>query len=200
MPQPSDQVLQSRFSEDQRRMLLERARYAICDTLCNDRLPNLPEVSGRLAEPGAVFVTLFCNGRLRGCIGHTHRDAPLADTVAQCAITAALHDPRFRPLRAAELAELEIEISALSEFEPIAPDAIEVGLHGILVTRENDRGLLLPQVAIRRNWSAERFLEEACRKAGLAVDSWKSAETRISAFTAEVFSEADLAITVGQPA
>jgi AMMECR1 domain-containing protein len=50
-------------------------------------------------------------------------------------------------------------------------------------------GLLLPQVATERSWSAQRFLEESCRKAGLEADVWWDPETQLLAFTAEVFSE-----------
>jgi hypothetical protein len=49
--------------------------------------------------------------------------------------------------------------------------------------------LLLPQVAVERSWSAVRFLEETCRKAGLETDAWRHPETQVLAFTAEVFSE-----------
>ncbi len=193
------QIAEQHFSEEQRRTLLARARYAIYEVVLRGRLPDLPEVSGILAEPGAAFVSLFHKRRLRGCMGHTYRDVPLADTVVQCAITAALHDPRFRPLCADELAGLKIEISVLSEFEPVLPESIKVGVHGILATREESRGLLLPQVAVERGWSSERFLEETCRKAGFAANSWRNPETRIFGFTAEMFSETDLAGTIDQP-
>ncbi len=156
------------------------------------RLPDLPPALGRLAEPGGAFVTVQCKGRLRGCIGRTHSDNALADTVVQCAIGAARQDTRFKPLRMEELAGLEIEISVLSEMQALTPDEIEVGIHGIVVTRGGSRGLLLPQVAAERNWSATRFLEEACRKAGLQPDAWGDAETKLFAFIADVFSEASL--------
>ena len=61
------------------------------------------------------------------------------------------------------------------------------------------RGLLLPQVAVERNWSAERFLEEGCRKAGLPLDAWRDPETKLYAFTADVFSEANLIAPAEEP-
>lgn len=58
---------------------------------------------------------------------------------------AAFHDPRFRPVREAELPDLEIEISVLSPTKRIkAVEEIEVGGHGILIEREFHSGLLLP--------------------------------------------------------
>lgn len=111
--------------------------------------------------------------------------------VAHCAKAAALEDPRFSPLSPQELVEIEIEISVLSPIEPIAPDQIESGKHGLVVTRGSIRGVLLPQVAAEFQWTAERFLEETCVKAGLERDAWKDAATQIEAFTAEVFSESE---------
>jgi uncharacterized protein (TIGR00296 family) len=64
-----------------------------------------------------------------------------------------------------------------------------VGRHGLLVLRDTFKGLLLPQVAKERNWSAQRFLEETCNKAGLPPDAWRDPATRIFGFTAEIYSE-----------
>ena len=129
---------------------------------------------------------------MRGCIGQLPSNHPLIEVVAHCAKAAALEDPRFRPLSPQELDEIEIEISVLSPLEPIALHQIEPGKHGVVVTRGAHRGVLLPQVAAEYQWTAERFLEETCEKAGLERDAWKDAETCIEAFTAEVFSESDL--------
>jgi AmmeMemoRadiSam system protein A len=180
------------LSEEDRRILLSRARQAILETICRSRFPDLPSVSGRLAQPGGAFVTLRCAGKLRGCIGRAEAAQELAETVLQCAITAASQDPRFKPLCPEELAPLEIEISVLSEPHPVRPEEIELGIHGIIVVCAANRGLLLPQVAIERNWSATQFLEAVCRKARLRPDAWRDPETKLFAFRAEVFSDAGL--------
>jgi len=180
------------LSEEDRRILLSRARQAILETICRSRFPDLPSVSGRLAQPGGAFVTLRCAGKLRGCIGRAEAAQELAETVLQCAITAASQDPRFKPLCPEELAPLEIEISVLSEPHPVRPEEIELGIHGIIVVCGANRGLLLPQVAIERNWSATQFLEAVCRKARLRPDAWRDPETKLFAFRAEVFSDAGL--------
>lgn len=182
----------SPLCSDDRRALLELARRAIAEAVSHGRLLNLPAPAGALAEPSGAFVTLHHRDRLRGCIGQLSRSAPLANAVVHCAIGAALEDPRFRPVCAEEVAELEIEISILSPLEPIEPQAVEVGRHGLVVARSDRRGVLLPQVATEHGWTRERFLEEACAKAGLEPDAWKDPATHLLAFTAEVFSEADL--------
>ena len=75
--------------------------------------------------------------------------------------------------------------------------ALDIGRHGLVATRGSQRGLLLPQVADEHNWPVERFLEETCLKAGLDAYAWKKPDTRIEAFTAEVFCERDLAELLG---
>lgn len=181
----------SPLPSDERRALLELARQAIVEAVHHGRRPEVSLSTPLLAQPAGAFVSLHRQGRLRGCIGQVEPVEPLVGTVVRCAVAAALEDPRFEPVHAEEIADLEIEISILSRPAPIQPGAIEVGKHGLLVTRARMRGLLLPQVATQYQWSPGRFLEEACRKAGLERDAWRDPATRLEAFTAEVFSEAE---------
>src|SRR3990170_246545 len=88
--------------------------------------------------------------------------------------------------------EIAVEISVLSQPLPITMQEIQIGVHGLIITQGRMRGLLLPQVAAERQWSPEHFLEEPCRKAGLAGDAWKSG-ARVEAFQADVFGEKTLA-------
>jgi AmmeMemoRadiSam system protein A len=187
MPLPCSSPL----SSDDRRALLGRARQAISQAVCSQSIADFSDPTGRLAEPGSAFVTIYCAKRLRGCVGRTDRTLALAETVAQCAIGAALRDTRFRPIEPAELDRMSIEISVLSELQPLAHHELEAGKHGLVVARGDLRGLLLPQVAAERGWSIERFLEETCGKAGLEPGAWRDPETEILAFTAEIFSDVD---------
>jgi AmmeMemoRadiSam system protein A len=177
---------------DERRALLDLARLAVVEAVQHGRLISIAPTFefGALLNPSGIFITLRLRGRLRGCIGQVHAVNPLAETVAYCARAAALEDPRFKAVRVDELHELEIEISALSPLEHITPEQIEIGRHGLLVSRGERRGLLLPQVASERSWPVERFLEETCVKGGLHPAAWKEPGTKIEAFTAEIFSEA----------
>ena len=89
-----------------------------------------------------------------------------------------------------QLKEMSIEISMLSPLEPILPEAIEIGRHGLLVVKHSNRGLLLPKVATEHSLTREQFLEETCRKAGLPRNAWRDSGTHILGFTCEVFSDA----------
>jgi AmmeMemoRadiSam system protein A len=177
------------LSNDDKSALLRIARQSLVETIVHDRRSQPDASTGILAERRGAFVTLHVCGRLRGCVGQVEAQKSLAETVARCAISAAREDDRFDPVRADEVTQLEIEISVLSAPTPITANEIVIGKHGLIVECSQFRGLLLPQVATERHWSVEKFLSETCLKAGLPSDAWKSAETQIFGFTADVFSE-----------
>lgn len=183
----------SPLAEREKQLLLELARRALtAGVQKREPVHDFPD-DNNLRQPGGAFVTLHRRGRLRGCVGQLPSKDPLVEVVAHCAKSAALEDPRFRPVPAEELAEIEIELSVLSPLEDVTLEHIAPGRHGLVVSRGGRRGVLLPQVATEFNWQATRFLEETCLKAGLEREAWKDPQTRVQAFTAEVFSEAALA-------
>jgi AmmeMemoRadiSam system protein A len=179
----------SRLSSDDWLALVGIARRAISSAILEKCIPDFPPYPAALSQPRGAFVSLYRGGILRGCVGQVENPGPLAEVVARAAINAALHDSRFPPISAEEIATLEIEISVLTSPEPFLPEAIVAGLHGLLVVRGSFRGLLLPQVATERKWSGRRLLEETCIKAGLERDAWRDPATEVFGFTAEVFSE-----------
>ena len=141
------------------------------------------------ADRGA-FVTLNERGQLRGCIGYVSAVQPLYETIRGAAISAALKDPRFPPVKKEELDQLTFEISVLSPFHRVyETERIEVGKHGLMIRKGNYEGLLLPQVASDNKWDRLTFLQQTCRKAGLPPDAWKDEETDIFVFSAFVFGE-----------
>ena len=177
------------LSEAERAALLQLAREAVIEAVCRERLPEDIPSQGIFAERHGVFVTLHVRGRLRGCIGVIEPDEPLGEAVVRSAVSAAVRDPRFPALRAEEIDILQIEISLLSTPQVVQPGEIQLGRHGLLVIRGAKRGLLLPQVAVEHRLNMEQFLAETCYKAELPRDAWRDPETRILAFTCEVFSE-----------
>jgi uncharacterized protein len=178
-------------SEADRNAILKFARHVVVDAVTLGRLPEHVPTDGIFGEKRGVFITLRNNDRLRGCIGVVEAETPLGDSVARCAAGAALQDPRFAPMRVADLSQLQIEVSLLSQPELIAINAIEIGRHGLIVVSGDRRGLLLPQVAVEHQLNREQFLSETCRKASLLRDAWRDARTQILGFTCEVFSDAD---------
>jgi AmmeMemoRadiSam system protein B/AmmeMemoRadiSam system protein A len=177
------------ISETDRKRLLEIARKSIEGYLADGNAPEFT-VSDFLKEPGAAFVTLKEFGELRGCIGYTEAVRPLYQTVSQCAIHAATEDPRFNPVQASELPNIDIEISVLTPLQEVESlDSIKVGRDGLLIRMGRRSGLLLPQVATELGWNRTQFLEHTCQKAGLPNDSYTRPEATLYRFQAEVFAE-----------
>lgn len=177
------------YSVEERRWLLGLAQQSVRASVSGRPLQRA-EATPHLREPRGAFTTLHQNGALRGCIGMVIAVKPLDETVCAMARAAALEDSRFSPVTEAELASVRVEISVLSPMFEIAPEDVIVGRHGLMVSYDKHRGLLLPQVAIEWGWDREMLLIQTCRKAGLAADSWKRG-AKIEAFTAEVFGETE---------
>lgn len=178
-------------SLEQQRQLLELAREAASRALGQAEPASAvkPPIEGRF---GGAFVTFWAGKRLRGCVGTFVSTEDIAATI-QDVTRSSLDDPRFAadPITAAELKDLEIEISILSDPNPTDdPLSLVPGTHGIIVRRGLQSGCFLPKVASERGWSAEEFLSTCCTmKAGLPADAWRESDTEVLLFTAQVFSE-----------
>lgn len=179
------------LTAENKKRLLEIARQTIIEYVKNGKTLNFKEIDPRLLLEEGAFVTLHEHGQLRGCIGNILGQGPLFLTVRDMAIASATEDPRFRPVPEDELGKLEIEISVLSKPWKIKdPKEVELGVHGVIVSRGARKGLFLPQVATEQGWNREELLTYLCaEKAGLAPDAWKDPSTIIEVFTAQVFSE-----------
>ncbi len=144
---------------------------------------------GPRSEPASVFVSVYACGTLRGCLGALEPNEPLWRSVQRMVVAAASEDPRFEPLKAGEAGILSVEVTVLGP-RTLLPRttpghtlwAIRVGEHGLSVQSEGRSGLLLPQVGSRCGWDARRFLEETCKKAGLAPDAWLDSAAEVRAF------------------
>ena len=183
--------------EDQRR-ILQIARTAIENRLAREgpAEPRIPE--GASAEAGSavlrekrgVFVTLHRKGALRGCIGYIQGFKPLVEAVGEMALAAAFGDPRFPPVTAEELPELDVEISVLTPLRRMSElSEITIGEHGLYIVKGPRSGLLLPQVATEYGWDRETFLRHTCLKAGLPETAWQDPESEIHLFGAQIFGE-----------
>jgi AmmeMemoRadiSam system protein A len=97
--------------------------------------------------------------------------------VAQNALAAALRDPRFPAMSAAEWPQCRVEVSLLSSPKPLrfADEAdllsqIVVGEDGLILEADGKRATFLPQV-----WEdiadKKLFLAHLLKKAGLPLDT-----------------------------
>ncbi|MEZ5525676.1 MAG: AmmeMemoRadiSam system protein A [Pseudomonadales bacterium] len=153
---------------------------------------DLDQLDPVLHKSAASFVTLYCKERLAGCIGTLSATQSLAENVARNAFLAAFSDQRFEPLALSQLESLGIEISVLSQLNPIVTDSEEMlfqqirpGEHGLVLEYGSQRATFLPKV-----WSQlpepEIFLAHLKQKAGLPVEFWSS-ELRFSLYSADSF-------------
>ncbi len=143
------------------------------------------------SEKKGIFVTLYKDENLRGCIGFI-KAINLNKGIIDAARAAAFSDPRFNPVQEEEFKDIRIEVSLLSEPELLKGDylkKIEIGKDGLIVEKNFNSGLLLPQVALDYNVNAKEFLEMTCEKAGLDKNAWKLEDVKVYKFQCEVYSE-----------
>jgi AmmeMemoRadiSam system protein A len=188
------------LTSQEKQVLMRLAREALQAAVTGSRLPplDLKGFSERLGSPGATFVTLTRRGALRGCIGALQAQIPLAEDVRQHAVAAALDDFRFPPVQPNELDQIEIEVSVLTEPEPLRYDGPEdlirrlrPDVDGVILTSGAHRATFLPQV-----WekvpAPELFLDMLCEKAGLPDNSWREGHLQVSTYQVESFHETEV--------
>jgi AmmeMemoRadiSam system protein A len=178
------------LADDEKRELLRIARATLREHSFSGRIPPGKPHRESLLMPAAVFVTLHLGDALRGCIGTTEAEKPLYRAVQEMAVAAATRDPRFTPVGADEVDDLQIEISVIGSSRAIkSPADLVIGTDGVRIESQSHRGLLLPQVAPEAGWDAPTLLARTCAKAGLPDDAWKQPDVTIHAFVAQVFSD-----------
>ena len=179
--------------------LLDETRRTVEVYLTHGKAPKMsPEFRSRYSAKSGVFVTITQDDSLRGCIGYPDPHQRLCEALSNAAIAAATRDPRFKPLTLDDLPKVSFEVTVLEPpriVEKTSPDdiirEITPGRDGLIVRGRGHSGLLLPQVADEYGWSAEEFLQNVCRKAGLEPDAWRLADIRIWKFGGTVFAEND---------
>jgi AmmeMemoRadiSam system protein A len=142
-----------------------------------------------------TFVTLKIDDQLRGCIGNLTATEPLLEGVRRNAINAAFHDPRFAPLTETELAKVEIEVSILTEPQPLdyidgadLLTKLRANIDGVIIRKGHASATFLPQV-----WEQlpepEDFLSHLCKKAGLSSNAWRDTKLEVQTYQVQYFEE-----------
>jgi AmmeMemoRadiSam system protein A len=153
------------------------ARLAV-ETYVRGGAPALPDdLPPALRDTCAgAFVSLHLHGELRGCIGTTGPTAPcLGLEILRNAVSACARDPRFPPVAPEELPLLEYSVDVLSPAEDIdTPDALDPRRYGVIVSRGERRGLLLPD--LEGVDTVEQQIGIAKKKAGIRPEEAVSLE------------------------
>lgn len=185
------------LTKDEKQYLLQVARAALEAAANHRQLPplDLKTLPERLQTKGASFVTLTRLGKLRGCIGTLIVQRPLAEDVQQHAVEAARHDRRFPPIQPDETQTIAIEVSVLSEPQPMLdtdpamiPKLLRPGVDGVVIRSGSRRATFLPQVWERVS-SPEQFLEMLCQKAGMPGEAWKQGDVEMLVYQVESFHD-----------
>lgn len=189
------------LNQNQGRALLMLARSTLMERF-NREIPDSQrdEMQRCLKDPQlqthcGTFVTLKIDQQLRGCIGSLTGAESIIEGVRTNAISAAFHDPRFRPLRAKELDRIVIEVSVLTEPEPLdysdAEDLasrLRPNIDGVTIRKGTAGATFLPQV-----WQqlpqTEAFLSQLCMKAGLAPETWRRDRLDVETYQVQYFEE-----------
>ncbi len=177
------------ISEDNKSILLKVAHNAI------QRHLGLKDESAKISNTDdlkqfdSAFVSIYVDGKLRGCIGQFASEKELPDLISSLAVTSAFNDDRFPPISIKELKKMSIEISVLTPMRKInSIDDIELGKHGVHLEVDGKKGTFLPQVALKTAWNLEEFLGHLARdKAHVGWEGWRKAD--LSVFEAIVFSD-----------
>jgi AmmeMemoRadiSam system protein A len=181
------------LTAEERSMLLRLARACVEAAAAGRPAPALldEELTAGLLAPRAAFVTLRDGGgELRGCIGDLDDTRPAWENVRTAARGAAIRDPRFYPVTPAEVSGLVVDVNVLGDPADLPdPAGFDPVRHGVIVSRDGRRALLLPNVGPPLGWDARRTLDAVCQKAGLPADAWRRPGTRLRVFATTEFGE-----------
>jgi AmmeMemoRadiSam system protein A len=189
--------MEDKLTLEEQQTLLRMAREAMEHGVRGEKLPPLNKeiLSSHLREKGATFVTLTIRGELRGCIGALEAYQPLVEDVREHAIAAALEDPRFPPVRKAELSRIQIEVSRLTRPIPLeykdAEDLLSKlrpHIDGVILKGDYRRATFLPQV-----WEKipdpVQFMNNLCYKMGASENLWRIKHLNVLTYQVEEFHE-----------
>ncbi len=179
---------QDEYSKEEKAQLLKVARTTLEMYLKAGETYKPPTDNPKFKEKRGVFVTLNKNGQLRGCIGYIQPIKSLIEAIGDNAISAAVHDNRFSPVKEDELKDIKIEISILTVPQIDTLENIIKNKSGIVLQQGDWGATYLPQV-----WEdvpdPEQFFSSLCLKAGLSPDCYQAKETKLSSYRAIVFGE-----------
>jgi len=194
---PCSTPLSGGFTALEKEFLLELARRTMTCVAINGDLPIIREqdVPAKSMVDRACFVTLKKAGSLRGCVGHVEPQEPLFQAVIHNTRNACRRDPRFSPVQADEVNLIRIEISVLTELQPLhfsSPEdllnRLQAHEHGVLLQCRDRSATFLPKVWAQFPDTVE-FLNQLCEKAGCEPAAWRGGRISVFTYQVEAFEE-----------
>ncbi len=150
--------------------IVKLARETVESYIREGKIPQPRELTPEMRERAGVFVSIHKQGELRGCIGTFEpTKASVAEEIMTNAISSATRDPRFPPIAASELGDLEYSVDILTKPEPVGDvSQLNPKKYGLIVESGFRRGLLLPD--LEGVDTVERQIEICRLKAGIPFD------------------------------
>ncbi len=176
------------------------ARRTIVSQLDDPLEAGKPELGSQLEEAvfrqnHGVFVTLHKEGQLRGCIGSLSSSVSIVEGIIDNAINAAFKDYRFPPVTKQEFSLIDLEVSILTEPEPLEYTGadellakLHPGLDGVIISKDGEGATFLPQVW-KQLPDCASFLSHLCQKAGVGPDQWRSGDLQVKTYRVLCFAE-----------
>lgn len=186
------------MNQQNKEYFLQLSRRTLEKYFQNKGILNVEEddLDNSLKEKKGVFVTLWKNQSLRGCIGSLEGTKPIFEGVIENTLASALYDPRFSPLSKEELKDIKIEISIIEPLKKLPDfkkeedllDYLKKNKPGLLIKKGIFQATFLPQVWEELK-SPELFLSHLCQKAGLPPNEWKNKDLEMFEYEVDVFRE-----------
>ncbi|MBU1164007.1 AmmeMemoRadiSam system protein A [Patescibacteria group bacterium] len=176
------------YTQEEKQELLKIARTTLEQKILQEKIYQPENSNPKFQQKRGVFVTLHINGQLRGCIGNIEPVKSIVEAVRDNALAASCEDPRFFPLTRNELADVDIEISILTEPKVSLLEQIKEGEDGVILNQGAQVATFLPQVWKELS-TKEQFLSHLCEKAGLDDNCYQSKDTEFRTYNAVVFGE-----------
>jgi AmmeMemoRadiSam system protein B/AmmeMemoRadiSam system protein A len=177
------------LSADRRQAILDATIQLLRASTLGEPAPHLPADVAEVVVSGS-FVSLKRGKHLRGCCGGLQsQPGTLGDILPNAVERTVGDDPRFPPVSPGELPYLDAEVWLLFNPQHVAAHGqdrarhvVTGGKHGVVVRWGEQRGLLLPGVAVEHGWDSETFLDHVCLKAGLHPSRWRDDDTQLLTF------------------
>ena len=150
--------------------LVRLAKRSVESYVKQGKVIQAKRLTPEMKPKAGVFVSIHKGGELRGCIGTIEPQRNnVAEEIIANAISSAVRDPRFYPITADELGELEYSVDILTKPKPVkSRKRLDAKRYGVIVERGGRRGLLLPD--LEGVESAEEQIGICRQKAGISPD------------------------------
>jgi AMMECR1 domain-containing protein len=127
-------------ASDERHMI-ELAKASVVSAVTGKPL----SVKFEAAAAKPVFVTIEVDGTIRGCRGDLRaRTHSLDEEISTAARDAAIHDPRYRPLRPQELSHVLVTVTVVDGMTPLGNIDALTPEDGLILVSGGHTGVVLP--------------------------------------------------------